>query len=244
MAIYKNTPPVVTNGLVLYLDAANRISYVSGSAAWTDLSGLGNSGTLVNGPVFSLANGGVIIFDGVDDYVQILDSNSLDFGTGGFTLECFFKPSPTQSGGNFPAVMNKSVGDFTSFAAGVTGWILYWRTSANQYQFQLGDSSAAVNSVVFPGTINNDNTWRHLAVTIPSGNNTIKGYYNGNLVASGSRTLTGSTDTNVNLTIGTWRQFNRELNAEIATTRIYNRVLSEQEVTQNYNATKSRFNLS
>jgi hypothetical protein len=60
-------PNIITDGLVLYLDAANTKSYVSGSTAWNDLVGT-NNGTLVNGPTFSSANGGSIVFDGVDDY--------------------------------------------------------------------------------------------------------------------------------------------------------------------------------
>jgi hypothetical protein len=234
--------PIVTDGLIFAVDAGNIVSYESGSTTTYSLTG-SLSGSLINGTGYLPNNGGVWDLDGTDDYIDFPDNNILDFGTGSFTIECFFKPDSTQSGGNSPAIMNKSVGNFSSPAAGVTGWILYWRTSVNQYQFQLGDSSAAVNSVFFPGTVNNDNTWRHLVVTIPSGNNTIKGYYNGNLVASGTRTLTGSTDTDVNLTLGTWRQFARELNTELSVARIYNRELSAQEVSQNFNAQRSRFGI-
>ena len=61
-------PNIITNGLVLALDAANTKSYVSGSTVWRDLSGNNNSGSLTNGPTFNSANGGSIVFDGVDDY--------------------------------------------------------------------------------------------------------------------------------------------------------------------------------
>jgi hypothetical protein len=63
-------PNIVTDGLVLYLDAANTKSYVSGSTTWNDMSGFSNNGTLVNGPTFNSANGGSIVFDGVNDYVD------------------------------------------------------------------------------------------------------------------------------------------------------------------------------
>ena len=62
-------PNIVTDGLVLYLDAANTKSYASGSTAWNDLVGI-NNGTLVNGPTFNSANGGSIVFDGSNDYVS------------------------------------------------------------------------------------------------------------------------------------------------------------------------------
>jgi hypothetical protein len=238
------TPTIVTNGLVLNLDAANTKSYVSGSTVWRDLSGNNNSGSLVNGPTYNGDNGGSIVFDGVNDFSTILDYPSLNFGSGAFTIECIFRPKSTQSGGNFPAVLNKSTGDFTSPSAGVTGWILYWQTLNNVYQFQLGDGTpGAVNTLIYPASINNNNTWRCLSVTIPTINNPIIGYHNGNPVGSSTRTL-GSTNINVELTIATWRQVNRELNADIGVVRIYNRALSQQEILQNYNALKSRFGLS
>jgi hypothetical protein len=62
-------PNTTTNGLVLSLDAANAKSYISGSTTWRDLSGNNNSGSLVNGPTFSSANGGSIVFDGTNDYM-------------------------------------------------------------------------------------------------------------------------------------------------------------------------------
>ena len=68
MATYYN-PQIVTNGLVLCLDAANTKSYPGSGTTWTDLSGRGNTGTLTNGPTYSSANGGSIVLDGVNDYV-------------------------------------------------------------------------------------------------------------------------------------------------------------------------------
>jgi hypothetical protein len=234
--------PITTNGLIFAVDAGNLVSYESGSTITYSLTG-SISGSLVNGVGYLPNNNGVWDLDGTDDYINVPDDTVLDFGSGGFTLECFFKPSPTQSGGNFPAIMNKSIGDFTSPSAGVTGWMLYWRTSINRYQFNLGDSSTTIVNINFPTNIINDNTWRHLAITIPSGNNLIRGYHNGTLVTSGSRTLTGSTDTNVNLTLGTWREFARELNTELSIARIYNRELSPQEIQQNFNAQSQRFGI-
>jgi len=71
MAIQHSYGKTVTSGLVLYLNAADRNSYTSGSATWQDLSGNGNNGTLTNGPTFNSANGGSIQFDGNDDYISM-----------------------------------------------------------------------------------------------------------------------------------------------------------------------------
>jgi hypothetical protein len=67
---FNYSPKIVTDGLVLYLDAANQYSYVSGSTSWNDISRGGNNGTLVNGPTYNSANGGSIVFDGTNDYVS------------------------------------------------------------------------------------------------------------------------------------------------------------------------------
>ena len=70
--------PIVTDGLILYLDAANTKSYISGSTDWYDLTTYNNDGTLTNGPTFSSTNGGSIVFDGVNDYVQVNNSDILN----------------------------------------------------------------------------------------------------------------------------------------------------------------------
>ena len=61
---------IVTDGLVLLLDAANTKSYVSGSTIWNDLSRSGNTGTLTNGPTYNSSNGGSIVFDGSNDFIE------------------------------------------------------------------------------------------------------------------------------------------------------------------------------
>ena len=64
MAGIAGQPSIVTSGLVLFNDAANRKSYVSGSTSWRDISNNSNNGTLTNGPSFNGSNLGSIVFDG------------------------------------------------------------------------------------------------------------------------------------------------------------------------------------
>jgi hypothetical protein len=59
---------IVTNGLVLALDAADKNSYPGSGTTWRDMSGNNSNSTLTNSPTFNSANGGSIVFDGVDDY--------------------------------------------------------------------------------------------------------------------------------------------------------------------------------
>jgi hypothetical protein len=85
---YTTFKPIVTDGMVLNLDAANRKSFVSGSTSWYDLSGGGNNGTLTNGPAYNSANGGSIVFDGIDDICSVVDT-PFRFGNT-FTISVWF----------------------------------------------------------------------------------------------------------------------------------------------------------
>jgi hypothetical protein len=244
MAIYKNTPPVVTNGLVLCLDAANRISYVSGSTTWNDLSGFNNSGSLVNGPTFNSANGGYITCDGVNDYIEVLDNPSLDFGSGSFTVEYWFRKLATTTG--FDNIWGPNKWN-TGNQPGTNEWLLTIGNGTtgnnNIYEFviQSGSTSYAIAS--------SDqlllNTWYQLVGQRDGA--TLKTYLNGDLklnsTPSGMTTLTSVNNVGRNLRINNSAVNSLYTNADNAIVRIYSRALSAQEILQNYNATKTRFGL-
>ena len=86
-------PSIITQGLVLALDAADRNSYPGTGTAWTDLSGNGNNGTLTNGPTYNSANGGSIVFDGSNDYVNFSYNSSLNIGGLNITLSSWVRPT-------------------------------------------------------------------------------------------------------------------------------------------------------
>ena len=71
----------VTEGLVLHLDAGNTASYPGSGTTWTDLSGSGSHATLINGPTFSSANGGGIVFDGINDYATLSTPSAITTST-------------------------------------------------------------------------------------------------------------------------------------------------------------------
>ena len=97
---------IVTNGLVLALDAADRNSYVSGSTTWNDLSGNAYNGTLTNVPTYSIANGGNITFDGSNDYIAFTYNFNVAFlGTSSYTLEVFALPQSSSAG--YPGFINR-----------------------------------------------------------------------------------------------------------------------------------------
>jgi hypothetical protein len=86
-----HSPSIITNGLVLCLDAANPKSYPGSGTTWNDLSGNGNNGTLRNSPSYSADNLGKIVFDAVNDDINCGNDSSINFGTGDFTVSVWFR---------------------------------------------------------------------------------------------------------------------------------------------------------
>jgi hypothetical protein len=226
----KSGPDISENGLVLYLDAANKASYPGSGTAWKDLSGNNYTGTLTNGPTYSATNLGNIVFDGVDDYVVW---NSLVWNYNNpFTVSFWFNLN--------------SLGD------PVYGWGFFFcgTTSSNVNRVQIGGRGDGSIYLYAETTTVNDtysssasfvttNTWYNFTITRIS--NTITLYLNGNSFTSGAVTYSPSLSNNLYMGILRSNNALRYLNGKMANTLIYNRGLSTTEVLQNYNAVKSRF---
>jgi len=216
---------IVTNGLVLALDAGNTKSYTSGSTTWRDISGNNNSGSLLNGPTFSSQNGGSIAFDGVDDY-GALSSNLVLNGPFTWIINC---RSNTLS-----AAENRQ-----TYLAGSNNW---FEQSDNDTLFVVNTNEVSFN-LELPVGILPQNTWYNIAVTRKV-DNTFDFYYNGikQTLRSGDTTpVSGSYNiSRLGAIVGGGRYWN----GNIAQILIYNKALSSTEVLQNYNATKTRFGLA
>jgi len=213
---------IITSGLVLALDAADRNSYPGSGTTWNDMSGNGNNGTLTNGPTFSNNS---IVFDGTNDRVDISHNSLYNFTTG-LTISCWYKTTV----GLDSYIITKSNDSFY-LCIGPTG------TTANKMSFFLnGVSGGWLQSTANANTGN----WTHVSATWIGGISYI--YLNGVLDISGSRpgTLQIGTST-VNLAYRV--DGNKYLNGSIANFQLYNQALSSTEILQNYNAQKSRFNL-
>jgi len=211
---------IVTDGLILCLDAASKRSYPGSGSTWNDLSKQGNNGTLVNGPTFSSANGGSIVLDGIDDYVTLTNTISLT----DFTASAVFNASSLNE-----------------------GWGMFFGSddTDNFIAINLGGSSAVGLRVQDVNSKNSDlayfptlNEIVHLQVT-QSGNNNIW-YINGEQIGSSSNgsyagmEITHLVHYQTGNTLGIWGG-----NYYIAS--LYNRALSAEEIRQNYLATKGRY---
>lgn len=229
---------IVRNGLVLWLDSNDKTSYPGSGNTWTDLSKGGTKGTLTNGPTFNSGNGGAIVFDGANDYVDIPYNSALyPYGSSPRTINAWFKP--TRGSYVSPGEEVFSVGG----NAGNGGRVAVWVDQSNQ-----GVGIEMVNCVRVFTTWSGFNTWVNICAVVPNGTTTtdqVLVYYNstqGGIYGGGVFPLnTGNVS---NVTIGTISgAFVLNFAGNVAVAQIYNRALSATEVKQNYNALKSRFGL-
>ena len=222
---------IVTNGLVLNLDAGNILSYPGSGTSWYNLNG-NNTGSLTNGPTYTSSFGGGIVFDGSNDYVNIPYSTSLSPATQ-FTLAAFV--NITGWGSNFASIIYKQ-NNFTSFY--------------EQYSFYI--SSGSFNCLItgtdrVPRGVGGSYTFGETAYLCATANSTtgvLEVYKNGVKV----NTTTGITAFDIStkpVTIGAATPTNYPAYAKgrIHIAQIYNRALSESEILQNYNILRSRFGL-
>jgi hypothetical protein len=230
---------IVTNGLVLDLDAAKKDSYPGTGTAWNDISGNRNNGTLTNGPTFSSNNGGSIVFDGVDDYVNIPNTNSLVMTTTNqVTVDVWVYPigdgiSSTRE------FLNKRNDDGSTFVSYGVSWQSIDGGATNRVFCRLGFTDNTVSDLT--STNQNKNVWFNITETF---NGTLHSLYiNGIINASSS--VSGKTikDTGASVTLGSYNGSTEFINGRIASGKIYNRGLTASEVLQNYNALKGRYGL-
>jgi hypothetical protein len=222
--MFNFSPKIITDGLVLYLDAANPKSYAGSGTVWNDLSRGQNRGTLTNGPTFNSANGGSISFDGVDDHVNC--GNVLSSLTE-LTLECWVRFGTQIS--NYNGIISKTLSNANGYELRTTGYTP--TTTSIEFRY-VGDV------VTLGGFTATNGVWYHIVGTGRSGAQAL--YVNTSIIASKTEVTTPTPNTN-NLSIGKLAYTTLYLNGNISIARIYNRALTAQEVQQNFNATRQRF---
>ena len=222
-------PNIVEDGLVLYLDAANQKSYPGSGTTWSDLSGNVNNGTLTNGPTFDSGNGGSIVFDGVNDKITIPHSNSIGMSDN-FTFSILVKSSNWTIGNQEGLVQKGTISNYGAYLRGGSGTVSFYTTPTSFWA---------------PGpNIGGDGKWYYLTFIYSYSQLGYKQIYsNGNFHAQLAITTPINTNTSA-IDIGYAKVGSPQyLKAEVANYILYNRVLTSQEILQNYNATKSRFGL-
>ena len=204
---------IVTDGLVLHLDAGNTLSYPGTGTDWFDLTSNNNDGTLINGPTFDSANGGSISFDGVDDYI---DMGTINFGQI-YTLNIWVKLDDLNSRVWIGGV------NTSEYHMNFLNGLLYNRVNNNLFTF---NTQAQVNQ------------WYNF--NLVRNNTSIDCYKNGIFIGN-------STNINYNTDFILYRIGSSPSgfygNGNMSITSFYNKPLTDSEIQQNYNATKTRFGL-
>jgi len=227
-----HSPRIITDGLVLCLDAGNTKSYPGSGTTWTDLIG-SNNGTLTNGPTYSSANGGSIVFDGTNDYVQGTISSSTF--TGPHSICCwFYRETVTQWSGLFSNNVNTTSCSILTFI--------------NSTNF-LGTNQAGVNATSISIDLGSDhlNKWIYSVITfngVSSGSAVnVYAYKNGSLLTN-SGSLYWNMSSSSSYYVGRhWTNAVEIHDGFIPQVSIYNKALTASEIQQNYNALKGRYGL-
>ena len=223
-----HSPRIVTDGLVLCLDAANPRSYPKSGTTWSDLAG-GNDGTLTNMDAanFSSDNGGGLVFDGANEFIEfnsafILSSLGIS-GSDPITLSCDFK------------ITHLAQSMLLSFYDTPRCYIEVWVQDSDlvaHWGFGNYNNSTTSTCIIQQGYVYN--------FTATYDGVTARGYLNGTLKDTDN---IGSISYNSNnLRIGKYTDGHTIYHeGTIYNCKIYNRALTADEILQNYKATAGRY---
>ncbi len=229
-----NNGEIVTSNLQLYLNAGNELSYPGSGTTWTDLSSNGYSTSLVNSPTYNAGNGGYFSFDG-SDYVDTNQSLASEtFSVGGW-----FRT--TASG--IKMLLSKET---------TAGWPWNYRIWLNGGQIvgDIAQSGASNRSISSPLTNYNNGSWYYVMYTRDE--STQRLYVNGIEVSTAAGSFPSGTISNSQelwigrsafTSGGSSPTGSYQFVGDISEIFIYNRVLSANEILQNYNVTKTRFGI-
>lgn len=238
-------PRIVTDGLVLHLDAGNRKSYPGSGSTWYDLTNTQN-GTLVNTPTYSTQNGGFFTFNGSNQGVNLgtgYESTGDPFAQYNqhFSISYFAKVVSFLSNDSNHYVSNtvfaKSSDPYNdNFEMGYS--------PAGKIEFYIDDGSNDPASAPESNFTISTGTWHHVCLVYDASIDKVNLYLNGYQNQEFSYTLTGM-DQAVGsyVTIGNSRRNRSWFNGSIAALSLYNVSLSSDQAEQNFNALKGRFGL-
>jgi hypothetical protein len=213
---------IVTSGLQLYLDAGNASSYSGSGTDWNDLSGNGRNGTLTGGPTYSSADGGSIVFDGTNDFVQCSGSLTVTAAT----FVTWIRRNGNQ--GQYDGILFSRGTNVTGMNFQVSNQLGYhWNNAINTYGWQSG--------LTIP-----DLTWCMVAVSVTSTSATA--YLCQSSGITSATNIVSHTSTTLNdIKIAQEDFGGRFFNGNIAITQLYDIALSAEQISQNFEADRTRF---
>ena len=239
---FSHSPNIVTDGLVLSLDAGDKISFSSGSTTWTDLSGNSNNGTLSVGTMGTVSGSNTIAFNGSSDEVSIANNSTLNFGSSGdFTLECIVKLDTADDNEMILGKQNGHFGQGYALRIEESGTSNNWG-----FQVHIEQADGTQYRTITSQTIGQD--YQHCIVVCDRSATGVRIHRNGDGGTSmgtlnDNLNSIGDIDVSQEFTIGADSGGARNIDGEIPIVRVYNKALSDKEALQNYNAVKNRFGI-
>ena len=242
---------VVTDNMVVYLDAGNNSSYSGSGTSWNDISGNGNNFTLVNGPTYSSSDGGAIVLDGTNDYA-ISDINASFFAFGTANDYSYGVWAKIDSAENTESLL--SCGTLTGGVTPNSFQMDFEGTNTRlRHLFRITSGTQNVQTVPNAGGIVGTTNWFYAVGVNDRSENEFKIYINGSLVDTEPDSLYRTTDvhnfssasnTDGTFKVGVNRQLIAFVDGRIGQVHVYKgKALTASEVLQNYDASKSRYGL-
>jgi len=236
MCVNRDYEGIITDGLVLNLDAGFTPSYPKDGTTWYDVGG-SNNGTLINGPTFDLTNGGSIVFDGSNDIINLASSNNL---TGNnlqnMTVEMWLKYTSTSV--MYAYSIKRSSIDSTLISITCNQDV---GGSQGRLGFLVRNYNDTNHEWITHNGGYNDGNWHHICGVIDGTNRIL--YIDGSQKNSSTGGIQSVSNNTAIATIGGFATSNITFNGNISSARFYRKSLTPSEVLQNYNAQKGRFGL-
>jgi hypothetical protein len=231
MSIFSGPSISTPSSLVLDFDAANIKSYVGSGTSWKDLTPTGITGILTGGTTYSSANGGVFLFDAVDDYVELNTTMASMVGDISYSILAWVKINSNRPAGGASIGSSCIIGHNDAYGFGLqidTGnYVNFGLRSTGNYN---GTTALALN------------TWYHVAGVKPAGSNSF-------IYVNGVQDGTSSSPTTIITPVATMRigygpgRNPAPFDGSIATVQVYTKALSATEIQQNFNAMRGRFGI-
>lgn len=216
---------IVRSGLDLHLDAANIKSYLGTGTAWNDTSGNGRNGILVNGVSYSASNNGHFLQDNSNDYID----SGYTSPTSNFTITLWAKRTST----SYWAVLWAN-----EHWNNTLGYVAYFSSSTTL-------TFGRAKSISMAATIPDSSKWSYYSFSISNAGQYLL-HYNGSLISTLNSTISTSIPNTIKF--GTRHQ-NSGVGVldtrfgDFSTISVYNKVLSTQEIKQNFESTRGRYSI-
>jgi flagellar hook-associated protein FlgK len=222
-----HSPSIVLDGLVLCLDAGNPKSYPGSGTTWTDLSGSGYDFTMTNGATTNATNGGVFSFDGSDDYLNTTSIPSTFWNSGSWTVSLWAYFDTVNKGTDNGMVGHGTASANNGLHLGERNRRIYFGFYSNDLQ-----SDAVLNAT----------TWYNIVWRFAFGTKQKRIFLNGVQLASGG--TVGYSGNTADTRIGNYTYTaTTDMDGFLSNIMFYNKVLTDDEIQQNYNALKGRFSI-